>query len=241
MSSDFLSILEQIRQQSINQNENTDYEYNGVKVPRVTQVIQACIHNEGLMYWANSLGLKGLSYQKTLNQAARIGTQCHNNIDHFLDGKEEGISSMMHEARNAYLSYKRWYNDVSTKVPLEVIYHEKTLTCPYYGGTLDGLYKINNKIYLVDYKTSNHVRFNYCLQLAAYMYMLELEGIFIDGCIILQLSKYDISYMEYLLDFDNPIEKQYMQSCKEAFFSMLIWYYNMKSIEQQFKHLEWGN
>ena len=67
---------------------------------------------------------------------------------------------------------------------------------------MDGLYEINGKKYIVDYKTSNHVTFRYFLQVAAYRYILKNElGIDVDGCIILQLSKNDISYNEYISFF----------------------------------------
>ena len=42
------------------------YKYNGIEVPRVTKILGKCIHNDSLMYWANSLGFKRQSYSKTL-------------------------------------------------------------------------------------------------------------------------------------------------------------------------------
>ena len=55
--------------------------------------------------------------------------------------------------------------------------------------------RINGKIYLIDFKTSNHVTYKYYLQLAAYSKVLrEKENINIDGVIILQLNKYQPKY-----------------------------------------------
>ena len=62
-------------------SEESEYYFKGHKVPRVTKIIQRCNHNDGLMYWANSLGFKHQSYGNVLNEAATIGTQCHENID----------------------------------------------------------------------------------------------------------------------------------------------------------------
>lgn len=223
---------------------DSDYEFNGVIVPRVTKIIKRCIHSDGLMYWANSLGFKHQSYSKTLNAAAAIGSECHASIDNFLDDQtyEAPWKQMKFESRNAYKSFLKWFNDVSILAwELEVIYHEKTIICKYFGGTIDGLYKINGKIYLVDYKTSNHITFNYCLQLAAYRYMLRVVlGIEIDGCIILQLSKENVSYNEYVLNFDNPYHLKYMNECEVAFMSLVFAYYNITRAELGFKNINWG-
>ena len=98
----------------ITEKVESEYYYDGAKIPRVTKIIQRCIHNDGLMYWANSLGFKHLSYQKTLNAAANIGTQCHNNIDIFLAGNHNNDpKDISMEALYAYKSFLKWYNDVS--------------------------------------------------------------------------------------------------------------------------------
>ena len=226
---------------NISDKVDSDYEYEGRKVPRVTKIIQRCIHNDGLMYWSNSLGFKRQSYQKTLNAAASIGTQCHNNIDAFLSGEYNNIRNDIDiEAMMAYKSFRKWYNDVSSCATIELVLHEKTLTCKYFGGTLDGLYKINGKYFIVDYKTSNHITYNYCLQLAAYIYMLRIEmNIKVDGCIILQLSKSDVAYNEFMLDFDNIKDKKYMEDCEQAFLAMVYWYYNLCNIEIGFNNIGW--
>ena len=220
---------------------DSDYIHNGKIVPRVTKIISKCIHSDGLMYWANSLGFKHQSYSKTIRHAADIGTQCHNNIDAFLENKNHSISDKsLIEAKNAYNSFIKWFNDVNALALVKVIFHEKTLTCKYFGGTLDGLYEINGKIYLVDYKTSNHITFTYILQLAAYRYMLRTElGIEIDGCIILQLSKTGIAYNEYVLNFCITEHLKYINECEHAFLSIVYAYYNISRIESGFNNIKW--
>lgn len=222
-------------------NQDSNYIYNGVKVPRVTHIISRCIHNDGLMYWSNSLGFKHQSYKKTLDKAANIGSICHENIDAFLTDENHKAFDDNTQAINAYNSFLKWWNDIHLYASVEVIFHEHPIVCRYFGGTLDGLYRINGKIYLIDYKTSNHITYNYCLQLAAYIYILRSEyGIEVDGCIILQLSKNDISYNEHVLNFDNIVDKQYMVDCERAFLAMAYWYYNLQVIEQGFNSLGWG-
>jgi hypothetical protein len=224
-------------------NDDNCYEFNGNKVPRVTKILSRCIHSDGLMYWANNLGFKHQSYRKVMESSANIGTQCHNSIDSYLEDDKFKFNSLNNtiEAQNAYNSFLKWFNDINANANVEVLLHEHTLVCKYFGGTLDGLYKINNKIYLVDYKTSNHITFNYCLQLAAYRYMLRnVMGIEIDGCIILQLSKNDISYNECVLNFSDPNQLQYMNDCEMAFLSLVLSYYNINKVEEGFKNIGWG-
>ena len=221
---------------------DSDYTYNGIIVPRVTKILAKCIHSDSLMYWANSLGFKRQSYKKTLDEAANIGHHTHENIDNFLnDNTYEAVEvSMPHQSYNAYQSFLKWFTTICSIATVRVIFHEKTLTCKYFGGTLDGLYEINGKIYLVDYKTSNNITFKYCLQLAAYRYMLRTElGIEIDGCIILQLSKNSISYNEFVLNFDIIDHLKFINDCEMAFLSLVFAYYNILKIENNYAKLNW--
>ena len=221
---------------------DSDYTYNGNIVPRVTKILSRCIHSDSLMYWANSLGFKHKSYKKTLDEAANIGHHAHENIDSYLtDNNHKAIeASMPYQSYNAYQSFLQWFNTICSIATVRVIFHEKTLTCKYFGGTLDGLYEINGKIYLVDYKTSNHITFNYCLQLAAYRYMLRTElGIEIDGCIILQLAKESISYNEFVLNFNNNEHLKFINDCEMAFLSLVFAYYNITKIETNYATLNW--
>ena len=217
------------------------YEYEDIKVPRVTQIISRCIHDDSFLFWANSLGFKHLSYNKTINFAAEIGTHCHSNIDSFIEDNEHIVEvNIPVESKLAYSSFLKWWNDIHSNAKVDVLMHEKTLVCKYFGGTLDGFYKINGKKYLVDYKTSNHVSFRYVLQLAAYRYMLRTElGLDMDGAIILQLSKNEIAYNEYVINFDQPSHLEYMDLCEQCFLSMVYTYYNLFAVEQKYKYLGW--
>lgn len=218
------------------------YSYNDVKkVPRVTKIISKCIHNDSLMYWANSLGFRHQSYTKTLNKACDIGSECHHHIDMFLQDRSYKLLNVTtSEVYCAYNSFLKWFNDINRVAAVQILFHEETIVCPYFGGTLDGLYKVNDKVYLVDYKTSNHVTYNYCLQLAAYRYMLRTQlGINIDGCIILQLNKENVSYNEYVLNFDTPYHLDFINLCENTFLSLTYAYYNITAVESAYNNLEW--
>jgi len=216
----------------------SDYIHNGFVVPRVTKILQRCIHNDSFCYWANSLGFKHLSYKQELNKAAEIGTICHNNIDKYLTNYNENSNfspALVNErASNAYQSFIKWFEDVSSIANFKILMHEETLTCPWFGGTLDGLYDFDGTVYVVDYKTSNHIGFSYFLQLAAYRYMLKLKGVKTDGFIILQLSKDKIAYDEYVIKFDNPEHLAFAEQCETTFLSLVYSYYNLAKTEWMF-------
>lgn len=233
-------LLDDIISENNNIDLESEYIYNGNTVPRVTKIISRCNHNDSLMYWSNSLGFKHISYKKAIDEACNIGTKCHNNIDMYIENNNHSLLDNNISVQNSYNSFCKWFNDIKLLAKVEVLFHEKTLVCEYFGGTLDGLYKINDKIYLVDYKTSNHITYNYCLQLAAYRYMLrEILNINIDGCIILQLSKASVSYNEYVLDFSNCNHANFINLCENTFLSMVYSYYNLKIIEKEYNKLDW--
>lgn len=226
---------------TITNNFESDYIYDGKIVPRVTKIISSFNIDDGLMKWANSLGFKHQSYIKTLAEAAMIGTLCHNNIDEFMeDNKHELPPSINNKAACAYNSFRIWFDGISKLADVSVIFHEKQISCKYFGGTLDGFYKINGKNYLIDYKTSNHIRYSYFLQIAAYRYMLREElGINTDGCIVLQLNKNNISFNEYALDFSRPEDLSFINTCEQAFLSLVYAYYNITNVNNIYKTMRW--
>lgn len=220
-----------------NSKSSTYYNGEGKIVPRVTEILDRMIHSDGLMYWANSLGMKGIRYRDFMNTAANIGTNAHNAIEKFLQEKYQDVSNI------PFLGFMMWYTLLTQEMnlPIEVIYIEHKLSCNWFGGTLDALLKIGGKVYLVDFKTSNHVTFNYFLQLAAYKYMLkQAEGISVDGVIVLQLNKEEPGFNEYLLDFSIKEHLNFMSHCETTFLSLVYAFYNIYYTEIQFKTIFHG-
>ena len=224
------------------------YTYNGVFVPRVTEILSAMLHEDYLMTWANNIGLyQRKKYLDVLDEASFIGTWTHEFIDQYIEKSSYKLSECdtnniraLKSIQNGVQSFVIWYNDIINKNDVNVIAMEKQLTCQYFGGTLDLLIKINGRLYLGDFKTSNHISYKYFLQLAAYKYMLSLEGIQIDGCIILQVDKKNPGYEEYVLDFSNKEHFDFMELCTTTYFSLVYAYYNRLQVEQQFKNIFGG-
>lgn len=215
------------------------YSYNGVFVPRVNDILSSMLSEDYLMRWANSLGFKRLSYKKTLEDYANIGTQVHEIIEAYIRDRSVNITdSTPATVVNAFTSFMDWYANVARNVDIfETISIEERLTCQWFGGTLDWLVNIGGKIYLVDFKSSNHIGYRYFLQMAAYRYMLKLLNRDIDGMIILQLSKNHVGFNEYIIRKDLPDHLEFMNHCEETFLSLTHSYYMRMRTEYLFNQL----
>lgn len=222
------------------------YYYGDYPVPRVTEILSSMLHEEYLMKWANNIGLyQRKRYTDERDRAAFIGTNAHNNIEYYVQNKvfkecsqeTSKDTNILKSINNAVQSFIVWYNDVFSSNEVEVIGIEQKLSCPWFGGTYDMLLKINGKIYLIDFKTSNHVSYKYWMQIAAYKYMLSCNGINLDGAVILQLDKKDIFYSEYVLNFDNQEHNDFINLCTNGFLSLVYAYNNRVLIEKQYKEI----
>lgn len=221
--------------ESINFNiniKNTTYSYDGINVPRVTEILSKMIHEDYLMSWSNYLGFKRIKYKDELNKAATIGSDTHSAIDEYLKNKEENKYNVSFQA------FLLWWNMLILNNNVEIIGQEETLVCQWFGGTYDLLLKINDKIYLIDFKTSNHITYKYFLQLAAYRHMIYInKNINIDGCIILQLDKKDVTFEEFVLDFSNIDHYNFIEQCLQSFLSLVYSYYNISYTENLYKQI----
>ena len=223
--------------------EDDHYSYNNINVPRVTKVLNV-IHEEYLLKWANNLGLyQHKKYDDERNMAASIGTSTHDGIEEYIktqiyskDNIKELDDNKIKQIDNGIKSFILWYKTISSSNKLEIISIEERLSCPYCGGTLDMLCKINGVFYLIDFKTSNNIGYKYFLQLAAYRYMLKIiKNIDIGGCIILQVNKKKVEYTEYTLDLlHDKFHLDFLNQCELTFFSALYTYYNKIKTENMF-------
>lgn len=224
---------------------DTIYTFNGQPVPRVTEILSSMLHEEYLMRWANVIGLyKRQKYENVRQQAADIGTATHDLIEQSIQNELFTLSiddkftlDEKQKITNGVNSFLLWYNKLKENNIVNVLGIEQRLSCPWFGGTYDMLVEINGKVYLTDFKTSNYVSYKYCLQLAAYKYMLNLQGINIDGAIILQVDKNEVAFEEYVLNFDNIEHLQYINLCTETFLSLVYSYYNRIRVEKGFKNI----
>lgn len=181
-------------------NNSNEYINNrGEKVPRVSSIIKL-LNKEQLLYWANSLGYKHISYAHELDRTARIGSAVHDMIEKYHDkhklaiynwgkyrifGRYDRIAVM-----NCMRSFREWY-DIHHR-NFKVLFTEKTIVGDLFGGTIDTIIEspMNKKhIMIVDYKTSSGFYLTQILQLSAYVYLCEKEGFIVDGVMVIKMDK----------------------------------------------------
>lgn len=136
--------------------------------------------------------MKPLSYevyggidQDIMTKAAAKGTAVHQSIENYLCYGIADINSEYRSYFDAFLAFYHEYRPIPLATELR-IYHGILM----YAGTLDLLCKIDNKVVLIDYKTT--AQLNPMLtrvQLEAYAKALESHEAKVDGKAILRLRK----------------------------------------------------
>jgi len=204
------------------------YKYKGRGIPSVTELL-SFIDQEGLIGWANRVGRQGLDNKDIANKAADFGTMVHKSIEMYLKGKPINNPNVCLEA------FKKWWGGINSCHRIRILGQEQSLIGEFFAGTYDLLITIDDKPYLIDFKTSNHVGYKYFMQLAAYRYLLySLKNINIEGCIILQFDKQEPNYKEYTLQYSNPYDYEFIENCYRAFMGIVYTYYNAKLCQKQF-------
>ena len=207
------------------------YTYNNHPVPRVTSIISKMISEDYLMGWSNYLGFKRQKYKDVIERAANYGTKTHLALEMFLKNKEIPKDAPL----TTLIGFKKWWSIINSNNNIQVLGQECKLSCPWFGGTYDLLLSIDGLIYLVDFKTSNHLSYKYCLQLAAYNYMLKYNNLYnLSGIIILQLDKNSPSFKEFVLNFSNENHKKFFDFCEHTFLSLVYSYYHIMKTEEYY-------
>lgn len=232
--------------------KNAHYVFNGKVVPRTTEILSAMLHEQSLMSWSNHMGLyQRKEYQQYMDLVADIGTYTHKYIEIYLSKfNENGIYdpyfiiddmdipfTIYNSVKNCLDGFVAWLTRICYEHnTVKVISTEKSIVCQYFGGTVDLLLEIDGEIYLIDFKTSNHISYKHFLQLAAYRYMLMTQyDIFPNKCMILQLNKKIAKYTQYIIDMSNyGPDYTYMGICQEQMISLAKDFTRRQYIEYDF-------
>lgn len=203
------------------------YRYQGRGVPSVTELL-SFIDTEGLIGWANRIGRQGIDNRDVVKKAADFGTMVHESIEMYL--KKPVLND------NVCLeAFKKWWDGVNSCHRVRVLGQEEPMIGEFFAGTYDLLISIDDKPYLIDFKTSNHVGYKYFMQLAAYRYLIYTKkNINLEGCLILQFDKEEINFREYSLTFSDPADYEFIENCYRAFMGLVYTYYNAKLCQRQF-------
>lgn len=159
----------------------------GEEIPSVTTILKI-INKPALQKWANFLGFKRQNVEAVLDEKASMGTLLHDALDHYWR-QEEFIPEYKYQDEpvkimtflNNFFKWRKSYD-------IELISSERKLVCDKFGGTNDLYCKMDGLYTVVDYKTSKTFYSSMFLQLAAYTYILELEGCKVDQVMIVCIN-----------------------------------------------------
>lgn len=225
-----------------NSSELTYYDYKGTMVPRVSLILDKAIGNKGLVDWAGRVG-----YNKMVNireSSLAIGSIVHEMIEYNLkydQDKEVNFSDYnlspqdMEAVDCAYTNYKLWKRNLySTGHAInEIVAVELPVSCPWYGGTIDCIMRINNGLYLVDFKTSKSISQNYLYQICSYAWLVNCGYThikeYLTGLGILRFDKTCKGvYEEYFLSFYDPAQTNIIYQYTKTFWAIVYSFYNME-------------
>jgi hypothetical protein len=153
----------------INVLDQRFYRRNAEYYPSVSSILNYFPKNQFFHSWLKDVGHNS---DIIASRAANEGTQVHNAVESFLDGNEltwiddDGKALYSLDVWKMILKFADFWNTVQP----ELITTEYHLFSDQYkfAGTADIICRMNNKIHLLDIKTSNSIHSSYNLQLAAY-------------------------------------------------------------------------
>ena len=238
-------------------NKFNTYSYNGIMVPRVSEILSACFNKEQLIRWAASISLD--EYNTIKKDSTTIGTFAHEQMENYMDGKE---TSVLHINKTEYrdavstcilnLEQFVFYMD-KLGVLITPLFTEHEITTPWYGGTIDCIASIefqNNymstKNIIIDYKTSKSISPEYIMQTFAYLWAVnwlrtqgcnlpEVRGIMIIRVDKIKICSYDYIYLDFELD---PVT----YCCLEHdLANMINWFYSQINVNYLLKQYKKAN
>jgi len=176
--------MKKVKQHTIYKNSD------GKRVPGTTTII-GVLDKPALLAWANRIGLEGIEMSKYVDDLAEVGTLAHEMVKaHFTGEKvdtDEYSKKVIDRAENAMISFLSWVKGKN----IEPIYNEKILVSDKlgYGGTLDMYCKMNDKNYLIDFKTGSGIYDDHFYQMAGYKILLEEQGHKVDAVLIVNIPR----------------------------------------------------
>jgi len=149
------------------------YQRNGEYYPSVTYVLS---HYPKGKFFEDWLKKVGYSADFIVKRASEEGTQVHEMIEDYLNGKE--LSFLEHGipmyAPNVWQMFLRfvdfWEEYKPTLIEAEIHLFSDELKV---AGTCDMVCEINGELWVIDFKTSNHLQTTYDLQTAIYSQCFE--------------------------------------------------------------------
>lgn len=165
-------------------------------------------------------------YLKSGDEALNIGSFVHKTIEEIISGRlrREGVDERIVVPINRFY---QWYNSLKIEpvASEKMVYTDK----PKIAGTVDLVAKVNNRLMLIDWKTSKDIYDEYELQLGAYMFLWEAmePNQKIDGAYIVRIDKSPSELIEFNFEKDvRLLSREKLLYLSEIFlrlFEVYLW------------------
>lgn len=149
------------------------YQRNGEYYPSVTYVLSYYPKGKFFEDWLKKVGY---SADYIVKKASEEGTQVHEMIEAYLNGEElnfleHGRPMYNPNVWQMFLRFVEWWEEYNpTLIEAEVHLFSDKLKV---AGTCDLVCEINGELWVIDFKTSNHLQTTYDLQTAMYAQCFE--------------------------------------------------------------------
>jgi len=204
---------------------------SGMRVPGVT-TITGVMDKPALKLWANRLGLQGIEVNKYVDELATIGTLAHYMIECHCRNIKPNLwdytPNQISLAENSVIKWIMWQDSVKfipTHNELKLV-SERHL----YGGTLDIIGKIGNRITLVDIKTCKGIYGEHKTQVAGgYKILADENGMKIDDVIITRVGRNEEEGFQ-----EVKVQAEETMLHQRRFLHCLELYHDNKEIEDKY-------
>jgi len=190
----------------------------GKRIPGTTTIIGSNLgwSKNGLIHWAWDQGINGLDYRATRDRAADTGTIAHALVEAELRGEKvdwPGLAwklgatdtEQIKQAESAFGAFVEWRDLVN----FELLYSEHTIVHEElsYGGQID-VAAIQNKVSIIDLKTSKDVYPDHKIQISAYgqLYNYKHPEAPVEAYYILRIGKDGSFAYHYYPELENEWE-----------------------------------
>tara|TARA_R110001632_G_scaffold29067_2_gene77271 strand:+ start:1325 stop:2095 length:771 start_codon:yes stop_codon:yes gene_type:complete len=155
--------------QQITLPDSRYYRRNGEYYPSITYVLGSYPKGKFFEDWLKKVGY---SADHIVRKASKEGTQVHEMIEDYLNGVELNFLNKLDVPKYApniwqmFLKFVDWWEEYKpTLIEAEVHLFSDKLKV---AGTCDLVCKIDDELWIIDFKTSNHLQTTYDLQTAVY-------------------------------------------------------------------------
>ena len=155
--------------QQITLPDSRYYRRNGEYYPSITYVLGSYPKGKFFEDWLKKVGY---SADHIVRRAGEEGTQVHEMIEDYLNGVELNFLNKLDVPKYApniwqmFLKFVDWWEEYKpTLIEAEVHLFSDKLKV---AGTCDLVCKIDDELWIIDFKTSNHLQTTYDLQTAVY-------------------------------------------------------------------------